>query len=40
VPERWTFLFEVPRKSVGKFDKKLPRSRHSDIGLYIASVET
>jgi fatty-acyl-CoA synthase len=27
VPERWTFIDEVPKTSVGKFDKKLLRAR-------------
>ncbi|HZQ30168.1 MAG TPA: long-chain fatty acid--CoA ligase [Mycobacterium sp.] len=30
LPERWTFVDEVPKTSVGKFDKKLIRSRYSD----------
>jgi acyl-CoA synthetase (AMP-forming)/AMP-acid ligase II len=30
VPERWTFVAEVPRTSVGKFDKKLLRARHAE----------
>jgi fatty-acyl-CoA synthase len=30
LPERWTFIDEVPRTSVGKFDKKVIRSRYSD----------
>jgi fatty-acyl-CoA synthase len=29
VPERWSFVEEVPKTSVGKFDKKVLRSRHS-----------
>ena len=28
VPERWTFIPEVPKTSVGKFDKKVLRARH------------
>jgi fatty-acyl-CoA synthase len=32
LPERWTFIDEVPRTSVGKFDKKVIRSRYSDGG--------
>jgi fatty-acyl-CoA synthase len=28
IPERWAFIEEVPKTSVGKFDKKLLRSRH------------
>ena len=29
VPERWTFIDEVPKTSVGKFDKKVVRSRYA-----------
>jgi len=28
IPENWTFVDEVPKTSVGKFDKKVLRSRH------------
>jgi fatty-acyl-CoA synthase len=27
VPERWSFIAEVPKTSVGKFDKKVLRAR-------------
>jgi fatty-acyl-CoA synthase len=30
LPERWTFVDEIPRTSVGKYDKKTIRSRYSD----------
>jgi fatty-acyl-CoA synthase len=30
VPERWAFIDEVPKTSVGKFDKKVLRARHTD----------
>ncbi|MET0456004.1 MAG: fatty acid--CoA ligase [Mycobacterium sp.] len=30
LPERWTFVDEVPRTSVGKYDKKTIRARHAD----------
>ena len=30
MPERWTFIDEVPKTSVGKFDKKVIRSRYAD----------
>ena len=33
LPERWTFIEEVPRTSVGKYDKKLLRARLADGGL-------
>jgi fatty-acyl-CoA synthase len=29
IPERWTFIEEVPKTSVGKFDKKLLRARQA-----------
>ena len=29
IPERWAFLDEVPKTSVGKFDKKVLRARHA-----------
>ncbi len=30
LPERWTFVEEIPRTSVGKYDKKAIRSRYAD----------
>jgi fatty-acyl-CoA synthase len=30
LPERWAFADEIPRTSVGKYDKKAIRSRHAD----------
>ncbi|WP_055587724.1 long-chain fatty acid--CoA ligase [Peterkaempfera griseoplana] len=30
LPERWTLLTEVPKTSVGKFDKKVIRRQHAD----------
>ncbi len=30
LPERWTFTDEIPRTSVGKYDKKTIRSRYAD----------
>ena len=30
VPERWTFIDEVPKTSVGKFDKKVLRKAYND----------
>jgi fatty-acyl-CoA synthase len=29
LPERWSFVSEVPKTSVGKFDKKLIRTRYA-----------
>jgi len=37
LPERWTFVAEVPKTSVGKFDKKVLRKQYADGEL---SVET
>ncbi len=33
LPERWVFVDQVPRTSVGKYDKKTIRARHAE-GLY------
>lgn len=33
LPERWTFIDEVPKTSVGKYDKKRLRSVHADGAL-------
>jgi fatty-acyl-CoA synthase len=33
LPERWSLIDEVPKTSVGKFDKKVLRSRLADGGL-------
>lgn len=33
LPERWAFVDEIPRTSVGKYDKKTIRSRYAD-GVY------
>ncbi len=30
LPERWSFIDEVPKTSVGKFDKKVLRARYAD----------
>ena len=30
LPERWTFIAEVPKTSVGKFDKKVLRGQYAD----------
>ena len=35
LPERWTFIAEIPKTSVGKFDKKVLRAQHSDGELHI-----
>ncbi len=38
VPERWAFIEEVPKTSVGKFDKKLLRARAADGSLQVHKV--
>ena len=38
VPERWAFIDEVPKTSVGKFDKKVLRARHEKGELAIESL--
>jgi fatty-acyl-CoA synthase len=35
VPENWTFIAEVPKTSVGKFDKKVLRARHAAAELTV-----
>jgi acyl-CoA synthetase (AMP-forming)/AMP-acid ligase II len=35
LPDRWTFLTEIPKTSVGKFDKKLLRAREAKGALRI-----
>jgi fatty-acyl-CoA synthase len=37
IPERWAFLDEIPKTSVGKFDKKLLRARHAAGDIDIVS---
>jgi fatty-acyl-CoA synthase len=29
LPEHWAFVTEIPKTSVGKFDKKVLRARHA-----------
>jgi len=36
LPERWAFLAEVPKTSVGKFDKKVLRRRYADDELSVS----
>jgi fatty-acyl-CoA synthase len=38
VPERWAFIDEVPKTSVGKFDKKVLRSRYADGDLSVTQL--
>lgn len=35
LPERWTFVDEIPRTSVGKYDKKAVRSRYAEDGYQV-----
>ncbi|WP_433228500.1 long-chain fatty acid--CoA ligase [Actinomadura formosensis] len=35
LPERWSFITEVPKTSVGKFDKKVLRRRYADGDLEV-----
>jgi fatty-acyl-CoA synthase len=39
VPERWSFIDEVPKTSVGKFDKKVLRARHQKGELEIVRTQ-
>lgn len=38
LPERWTFIDQVPRTSVGKYDKKTIRARHADGGYEVVTL--
>ncbi len=38
LPERWSFVAEVPKTSVGKFDKKVLRQRYADGELVVETV--
>jgi fatty-acyl-CoA synthase len=38
VPDRWAFVDEIPKTSVGKFDKKVLRSRHAAGELEVVRV--
>ncbi|NYE48704.1 fatty-acyl-CoA synthase [Spinactinospora alkalitolerans] len=38
LPEHWAFVDEVPKTSVGKFDKKTLRHRHADGSLEVVDV--
>ncbi len=39
IPERWSFIDEVPKTSVGKFDKKVLRARHQKGELSIEQLD-
>jgi fatty-acyl-CoA synthase len=38
VPERWSFIDEVPKTSVGKFDKKVLRARNAEGALTVQTL--
>ena len=38
LPERWTFVDQVPRTSVGKYDKKTIRARYADGGYEVVTI--
>lgn len=38
LPERWSFIDEVPKTSVGKFDKKVLRARYSEGDLEVLNL--
>jgi fatty-acyl-CoA synthase len=38
LPERWTFVDEIPRTSVGKYDKKLIRSRYAEYAYQVTDL--
>ena len=38
-PERWVFIEEVPKTSVGKFDKKVLRAQYADGEFEVVEVE-
>jgi fatty-acyl-CoA synthase len=38
VPERWTIVDEVPKTSVGKFDKKVLRKQYADGALDVQTL--
>jgi fatty-acyl-CoA synthase len=38
VPERWAFIDEVPKTSVGKFDKKVLRRRYAEGELQVETL--
>ncbi len=38
LPERWTFIEQVPRTSVGKFDKKVLRAQYAEDALVVETL--
>jgi len=39
LPERWTYIDEVPKTSVGKFDKKVLRRQYADGELQVVTID-
>jgi fatty-acyl-CoA synthase len=39
VPESWSFVGEIPKTSVGKFDKKVLRARHAGGDLEVVHID-
>jgi fatty-acyl-CoA synthase len=39
LPERWAFVAEIPKTSVGKFDKKVLRARHAEGELDVLELD-
>jgi len=39
LPERWALIPEVPKTSVGKFDKKVIRKRYADGELEVTTLD-
>ncbi len=39
VPERWSYIDELPKTSVGKFDKKVLRARHEKGDLIVEQLD-
>jgi fatty-acyl-CoA synthase len=39
LPERWSIVKEIPKTSVGKFDKKVLRADYADGGLEVVTVD-
>ena len=40
LPERWAFIDEVPKTSVGKFDKKVLRQQYADGELDVQTLSS
>jgi fatty-acyl-CoA synthase len=39
LPDSWTFVDEIPKTSVGKFDKKVLRARYAEGSLPVSHAE-